>query len=413
MSATHPTWYAFPTPEEVFKNGLDWWAATRDLAQTDEAALFGVRTALAKKWRSPLWYNMYYATAPRFYEEDLWRHALGGGRMNFHPLWPSPWDKLATSLLSGRLLAADCRVRLLNYISTAPLDCPVAVIFGHPAALNWAGDGLADVGLAVANGLWAQGFYADLIPSSEIAAGHLQLAGDGCVQYGPQRYAAAVLYHPQYERPAVADFFQQAAKADRTALFRVGGWTMDFEGRDFAGDAALPPAMAPLTAEAAVQQVTAHLKAAGSAPQTTCTLRGAAGFPASMMPRPSGHCRLLDGTEILAAGEHDVMGDPIRQTIAVNGRELSFDAVGVAAARLDPDGRLEALAAGALKSFRGGGVTIELPQRMDLALWRDTHGRWRGVLQDWAGPVPAPLAAITGDWIRLAVPPPYQPTTAQ
>ena len=107
---------------------------------------FCVRTALAKKWHSPLWYNMYYDGSIKAYEEDLWRHALGGGRMNFHPLWPHPWEKLTTSLLSGKLLAADCRVRLLNYISTAPIDCPVAVVFGHPSALNWAGAGLADAG---------------------------------------------------------------------------------------------------------------------------------------------------------------------------------------------------------------------------------------------------------------------------
>ena len=39
--------------------------------------------------------------------------------------------------------------------------------------------------------------------------------------------------------------------------------------------------------------------------------------------------------------------------------------------RLDKDGKLEAVAAGAMKSFRGGGVAIELPERIDLALWRD------------------------------------------
>ena len=31
-----------------------------------------------------------------------------------------------------------------------------------------------------------------------------------------------------------------------------------------------------------------------------------------MMPKPSGWCRLLDGTVILASGEKDVMGDPIQ-----------------------------------------------------------------------------------------------------
>ncbi|MCX6877885.1 MAG: hypothetical protein NTW21_29340 [Verrucomicrobia bacterium] len=406
MSATHPTWYSFFCPEEVFKNGLDWWVCRRDLAQTDEATPFSVRTALAKKWNSPLWYNMYYRDSVRCYEEDLWRHVLGGGRMNFHPLWPHPWENLTTSLLSGKLLAADCRVRLLNYISTAPIDCPVAIVFGHPSALNWAGDGLADAGLAVANGLWAQGFYADLIPSSEIAAGNLMIAADGSLQYGPQRYAAAVLYHPQYERPVVADFFRKAA--GKTALFRAGDWTIDFEGRAFDGTAALPPAMQPIDAAAAVRQTIAHLMAAGSVPQTTCTMRGGQG-PDSMMPLLRGECRLLDGTVILASGQNDVRGDPIQKTIKVDGHDVTFDAVGVAAVRVDKDGKVEALAAGALKSFRGGGLTIELPERVDVALWRDGSGRWHGVLQDFSGPVPAALLAYTQDWLRLSVPRPLEP----
>lgn len=408
MSATHPTWYAFPCREEAFKNGFDWWACRRDLAQTDEATPFCVRTALAKKWQSPLWYNMYYDDSLKPYEEDLWRHALGGGRMNFHPLWPHPWENLTTSLLGGRLLAADCRVRLLNYISTAPIDCPVAVIFGHPSALNWTCPGFADVGLAAANALWGEGYYADLIPSSEISDGNLKLAGDGRLQYGKQRYAAAVLYNPQYERPLTARFFEKACAAGGTALFRAGEWTRDFEGKPFDGNAALPEDMKARDTEGAVRAVIARLKDAGIEPQTRCTMRGATGgargFPASMMPEPSGHCRLLDGTVILASGREDVMGDPIRKTIQVGGANIRFDAVGVAAARLDGKGRLEALAAGALKSFQGGGVSIELPQPIDVAMWRDRRGGWHGVLQGSSGPVPAALAAITADWVRLAVP---------
>ncbi len=193
-----------------------------------------MRTALAKKWHSPIWINMFYDRKLESYHEDLWRSVLGGGRINFHPVYPSPADArpvdFASSLLGDRVLAADCRVRLLNYISTAPVDCPVAVVFGHPVALNWAGPGLADVGMEVANRLWQEGYYADLIPSSEIAVGNLKLARDGSIQYGPQRYAAAVFYHPQYERPIVAQFLRKAAKANKTALFRVGEWTRDFEG---------------------------------------------------------------------------------------------------------------------------------------------------------------------------------------
>ncbi|MEI7902108.1 MAG: hypothetical protein WCK89_17785, partial [bacterium] len=72
------------------------------------------------------------------------------------------------------------------------------------------------------------------------------------------------------------------------------------------------------------------------------------------MPKPSGQCRLLDGTIILASGEKDVLGDPIQKTLNVDGHEVAFDAVGVAAVRLDKDGKLEALAAGGLKRFAVG-----------------------------------------------------------
>ena len=408
MAGTHPTWYPYPNENEVFKNGLDWWAARRDLAQTDEATPFCARTALAKKWHSPLWYNMYYDESLKPYEEDLWRHALGGGRLNFHPLWPHPWEQLTTSLMAGKLLAADCRVRLLNYISTAPVDCPVAVIFGHPSAINWSGPGFADTGLAISDGLWAEGFYADLIPSSEIASGNLKLADDGSIQYGPQRYAAAVLYHPQCERPGVAEFFCRATAGGKTALFRVGDWTTDFDGRAFDANTVLTPQMKAVDAVAAVQQCIVRLKEAGVAPQTTCTMRGATGgtkgFPASMMPKPSGQCRLLDGTVILASGEKDVLGDPIARTFSVKGIPVTFDAVGVAAVRLDKAGKVEAMAAGGLKNFKAGDMTIEMTVRADVALWRDSKGEWQGVLLGYDGLVPDALARITKNWNRLRFP---------
>ena len=409
MSGTHPTWYPYPDAHEAYKNGLSWWACRRDLAQTDEGTPYAVRTALAKKWHSPLWMNMYYDRSAKSYEEDLWRHALGGGRMNFHPLYPPTKENRTASLLSGSLLAADARVRLLNYISTAPVDCPAAVVFGHPAALNWAHPGFADTGMAVADRLWEEGYYADLIPTSEIATGNLTLAPDGRLQYGPQRYAALILVQPQYERPALAFFFQEAAAAGRTALFRVGEWTMDFEGQAFEGDGALPAVMARTEAAAAADRAIERLKKMGIEPSTRGRPRSTVDFPLSVMPLPSGRCRLLDGTVIIASGEKNVMGDPIRARIAAGGGEVTFDAVGLAAARLDKEGRLEALAAGGLKSFRGGGRAIELPERLDLALWRDQKGKWRGVLHGSTGGVPADLLAITHDWLRTAAPRPDVP----
>ena len=395
----------------MFRNGLDWWAVKRDLAQTDESTPFCVRTALAKKWHSPLWYNMYYEASVKPYEEDLWRHALGGGRMNFHPLFPSPKETLTTSLLSvgGKLFRADCRVRLLNYISTAPIDCPVAIVFSHPRVANWADPGTGDAGVAVCDALWKDGYYADLIPSSEIEAGALKLAADGRIQYGPQTYAAVVFYQPQYERPSAGEFFRNASATGKTALYRIGDWTMDFDGNPVDARTLLPAAMTASDAATCAAAIIAQLKASGYHPQTPCTMRNHSGVgSASMMPKPSGQCRLLDGTIILASGEKDVLGDPIQKTLNVDGQEVAFDAVGVAAVRLDKDGKLEALAAGGLKRFAVGKTTIELPQRIDVALWKDKEGVWQGVLQDYEGDVPKDLAALCKHWIRLQVPEPLK-----
>lgn len=72
-------------------------------------------------------------------------------------------------------------------------------------------------------------------------------------------------------------------------------------------------------------------------------------FPASMAPERRGTCRLLDGTAIQAAGELNVTGDPIAAHLSVQGHSVKFDAVGIAAIRLDDRGDVEALACGGLK----------------------------------------------------------------
>ena len=96
-----------------------------------------------------------------------------------------------------------------------------------------------------------------------------------------------------------------------------------------------------------------------------------------MVPGVSGHLRLLDGTVIHASGRNSVMGDLIRKSIKVDGKKVRFDCIGIAAVRLDEHGKLEAMAAGGLSSFHGGGVKIDMPVRADVALWKDSNGEWR------------------------------------
>ncbi|NIA12588.1 MAG: hypothetical protein GWP08_00815 [Nitrospiraceae bacterium] len=404
--ATHPTWYPYPGTREFKKNGLSWWTATRDLAQTDEVTPYCARTALAKKWNSPVWYNMYYSRKLGDYRTEVWAHALGGGRIDYHPLYPRegvhPEYHAYAELLRGGLMRGDCRVRLLNFITRTPLDCPVAVVFGHACAMNWAGPSYDDVGIGLTDALWQAGYPADLIPSSEIHNGSLRVDADGTLRYGPQRYRAAVLYHPEFERSETAALFAKAAGGS-TALYRVGEWACDHAAAAFDGAGALPAAMETLNDAAALVD---RLREMGVRPQSPATRMMTEFGRSSAAPGTQGECRLIDGTVIRVSGAEDVAGDPIRAAFEVDGHAVTVDAVGVVGVRLDDEGALDALAAGGLKRFQGGGLHIELGERVDIALWRDAGGAMHGVLQDWPRAVPEPLLALTGDWLRLSVPTP-------
>jgi len=412
VAATHPTWWPYPDQREFKKNGLDWWIATRDLAQTDEITPYCVRTALAKKWNSPLWF-MYYSPNLADYEAELWAGALSGGRINYHPLWPTD-DKFGVNLgryrglLRGGLMRGDCRVRLLNFITRSPLDCPVAVIFGQPGAMNWAGQTFGDVGLELCNALWQAGYPADLIPTTEIWSGALKVNANGQVQYGPQPYRSVVLYHPQFEPAATAAFFQKAAKG-KTTLYRLGDWTQNFDGQSCEGANSLPGKMVVLAnAKTAADSITKQLKANGVAPQARADR--ALGFAdcRSVAPPVEGMSRLVDGTHIIVSGAKAAAGDPIQRTVHVVGHPVNVDAVGLVAIRMDKRGHVEALAGGGLKRLYADKFQIELSERVDLALWRDRRGHFHGVLQGWSGAIPAPLEKLTHDWLRLSSPTPLE-----
>jgi len=395
----HPTWWPYPDQQEMRKNGLDWWAVKRDWAQTDEIVPFGVRTALSKKWDSPIWYNMYYTNG---FPDQMWSSALGGGRLD----WLSFQRMYDPALMRGAT-----RVRLLNPISTSPVDCPVAVIFGHSAAMNWAGPHFDDVGMPLLNLFWNTGYPADLIPTSEIENGSLKVDEDGWVHYGDQRYAAVILYHPEFEKISTSQFFMEADKG-KTALFQVGEWTRDFYGKAVDENRLLPASMVVendyrdvylKTMEVLRESgIRAQTPATEDLDETYYTLRDFG--EVSKFPPTTGFCRLVDGTVIHVAGTKDVSGDPIQKDFMVNGHPVSVDAVGVAGVKVDEEGKLQALAAGSLKSFRCGSFAINLDERADVALWIDDSGAWRGLLQGWEGPVPEELLRITRNWDRIRIP---------
>jgi hypothetical protein len=284
------------------------------------------------------------------------------------------------------------------------------VVFGQSCAMNWAGPAYDDVGLALSDALWRAGYPADLIPATEIGAGSLAVDADGYVRYGPQQYRGVVLYHPQFEGPVTAEFFRKAAKG-KSRLYRIGAWTQDFDGKPFDGPTSLPRKMNALAdPTACAAQVVQDLKASGVAPQApaTRTLNCSYTDLRTVAPPAEGECRLLDGTHILVSGARAASGDPVQRTVHVDGHPIAVDAVGMVAIRLGKRGRLEALAAGGLKSLSAAGFKLELPDRVDLALWRDSRGRFHGALQGWTGTIPPSLQKLTDDWLRLSVPVPLE-----
>ena len=274
--------------------------------------------------------------------------------------------------------------------------------------MNWAGPSHGEDGVKMAEQLRALGYPADLIPTSETGRPARRVDKDGTLHYGPQRYEAVVLYRPEFENSPTAQLFNQISASQKTLLYRVGAWTTDFEGPPLDGDAALPRSMVACTNDTTcLQQLVSALETRGIEKQQSrgCTKLGKEFDAPSPASRRCGQTRLIDGTRLIIAAEKDPTGDPIQTKFKIGSHEVEADAQGVLAVRLTPDGRLDAMAAGGLRKLHAGDVDITLPVRADVALWRGTDGRWHGVLQDFQGAVPPPLAALTQDWLRLAVPP--------
>ena len=402
----HPTWYPRICPREYMKNGLFWWAVKRDIAQTDEVTPVFACTALAKKCGCPLWYNEFYSRSAKDYHKNIWRYALAGGRQIYHPLYPTTGMSGTTLERFGRLIApeimrAECRVRMLNFISRAAIDCPVAVVFGHSCLMNWAGPAYDQSGIDVATQIWTAGFPVDMIPASEITNNSLTIASGGAVQYGAQRYRALVLVHPEFETSATAEFFSRV-DPKRTMLARLGAWTRDFAANSVDGAALLPAAMAEVPdANAAAKRVVEYLHKVGVPTQAPLASSAGWGAYAQALPGMAGCCRLIDGTWIRIAAEKSFLGDPIRGRCQFEEHSVEVNAVGLLAVRFDNDGKLQAFAAGGLKMLRGGGLSIDLEEPTDLALWRDEAGNWHGALQNCPGTVPPSLTAITDDFLKL------------
>ena len=402
----HPTWHTYFTGTEFMHNGFDWWGAKRDWAQSDEGVPLPCICGMAKKMGGPCWMNEGYGPNPEHYGRAVWKYALAGGRMVYHGIYggnssvkrlnlPPTEAKRRTALdiLRPENVSAQARVRLLNLISRAQIDCPTALVFGHRRLMNWTDAAYEDGGLALAHALGGQGHYVDAYPSTEFEFDTFRVDAEGYLAVGAQRYTALVFH--RLDAADMAAFARLVkGRSVKTALF---SWDS--------------PARADVTALASPSNaapVVAVLEKSNATKQTPLTAHGLHPYSSDRLPGTAGTLRLLDGTVArIRACQPQVSGDALDEALDTGHGRVYFQANGgLFAARFDARGEVEALAVAGLRTVRAKNLELTLPPSgEDIVLVR-REGRWQGLWQTAApeAPMPAALKALTDDWRILALP---------
>ena len=409
----HCTWFPFPNTLEMRKNGVMWWKAPRDFAQSDEYVPFCCRNSLAKATDSH-WINMFYARQVPPYIFEHWTAAASGGRVHIHNVYPrdekSPQHPLDSRLMpiveTGGVARIRSKIRTLSLISDAPLDAPVAVVFGRFGAMNPLRSGWGKVGVDLCDRFATAGFPADLIPADEITSTtqtgekRWKLSDDGYLQYGPQRYSALVLWGEN-----------DADAADFAALLELAESNCRTKIEKIKADATAAEK------DALAAGIIAALKAENVEPQTPWQLDETAfSVPEERSSRPQlvSTSRFVDGTTVWIAAKESALGDPIaldgatvRLADGSDSAPISVDANGVFAVRFDANGALDAVAASELKALKIGDFAVEVPDAeiaddpVDVAIWRRADGRLRGVFQRRENALPPSLEGLVDDWTFL------------
>ena len=410
----HCTWYPWPNTLEMRKNGVMWWKAPRDVAQTDEFVPFCVRNSLAKASDS-LWVNMFYASQVPPYIWEHWTSAASGGRVHIHQIYPRNDDspkndvdpKLLPIIADGGVAKIRQKIRMLNLVSNSQIDSPVAVVFGRFAASNPLLPEYKTVGCDICDRFSTQGYPADLIPIDEINS-HTHdgkprwSVSDGYLQYGKQKYQVVVLNGEG-----------DTEKEDYQALRKLANSVEECKTKIIS----ISPQASNEEKASMAEEVIAFLKERGTIAQTPWVsddYKFSSDVEKSSRPARKSVSRFLDGLILQIAAEESDFGDPIvlcDETIPLNNGKfsppVSVAANGVFATRFDENGNLTALVASGLKSFQVGDFGVTLTDEtiaddpVDVAIWRDEDGEWRGVFQRCKNELPGALELAVPNWRYL------------
>ena len=407
----HCTWFPCPNILEMRKNGIMWWKAPRDVAQTDEFVPFCIRNSMAKGCDS-LWINMFYARQTAPYVEEHWTSAASGGRVHVHAIYPRD-ENSPTNPRDSRLLpiVGDAgvnkireKIRMLNLVSNSQIDSPVAVVFGRIGASNPLRPEYLAVGVDLCDLLSSKGYPADLIPVDEALSNRPDgtpkwSVKDSHLAYGNQKYEAILLYGES-----------DAEKDAWNALRKLADETPDCQTKFI-----LVPAGATREEKEAFAARAIEFATSAGVVKQTPWVRDAFRFggeeEVSCRPPRTAASRFLDGSLLWIASTESDFGDPIildREKVEIKREistpEISVVANGVFLTRFDEQGELNAVVVSEAKSLSVGRFSFSLSDDeigddpVDLALWKDSNGQWRGVFQRENNELPTTLQNIVPRW---------------
>ena len=407
----HCTWFPWPNILEMRKNGIMWWKAPRDVAQTDEFVPFCIRNSMAKGCDS-LWVNMFYARQTAPYVEEHWTSAASGGRVHIHAIYPRD-ENSPTNPRDSRLLpiVGDAgvnkireKIRMLNLVSNSQIDSPVAVVFGRYGASNPLRPEYLAVGVDLCDLLSSKGCPADLIPVDETFSTRPDgtpkwNVKDSRLAYGNQKYEAILLYGEG-----------DAEKDEWNALRKLADETPDCQTQFIHVPAGATRDEKEAFAMRAIEIAT-NADVVKQTPWVRDVFRFGGEEEVSCRPPRTALSRFLDGSLLWIASTENDFGDPIvldREKVEVKRGvftpEISVVANGVFMTRFDDQGELDAVVVSETKSLSVGDFSFSLSDDeigddpVDLALWKDSNGEWRGVFQRENNELPTTLQNLVPRW---------------
>lgn len=246
----HNTWYAIEEVQnspEIWKTGITWWSVRKDYGFTDEILLYPVRTALAHKASSHLFYNMWYSEATMdlntFYTE-IWKNVRYGGR-TISLSYECIHEKGTVIQLRdpGKLeaiAAMETIIQGVDHFICSSARCDIAVLTCLSAMCsilcNMNGNqswdslyGILKENFTLTRDIFISGYNCDMIGDCEVYDQNLYIGDDGYVTYGNQTYTCLILSYPQFCKKELFHFMKQVKKS-RTKLFVIGKADTCFDG---------------------------------------------------------------------------------------------------------------------------------------------------------------------------------------